>query len=85
MVLLLWCFTVVHGRLNFINASWTPYHAVEEASQRLMAAGFTHIAEKDAWNLKPGAATHMTTAWATAAAAAAAGGTGRQLDVAGGA
>jgi aspartyl aminopeptidase len=41
-------------RLDFINASWTPYHAVEEASQRLMAAGFKHIAEKDAWDLQPG-------------------------------
>jgi hypothetical protein len=43
------------SRLEFINAAWTPYHAVEEASKRLMAAGFTHIAEKDAWNLQPGA------------------------------
>lgn len=40
--------------LEFINAAWTPYHAVEEAAQRLAAAGFEHIAEKDAWNLKPG-------------------------------
>jgi aspartyl aminopeptidase len=40
--------------LEFINAAWTPYHAVEEASRRLMKAGFQHIAEKDAWKLKPG-------------------------------
>lgn len=40
--------------LDFINASWTPYHAVEEASRRLAAAGFQHIAEKDAWDLQPG-------------------------------
>jgi aspartyl aminopeptidase len=40
--------------LDFINAAWTPYHAVEEASRRLMKAGFQHIAEKDAWKLKPG-------------------------------
>jgi aspartyl aminopeptidase len=52
----------VRCRLDFINASWTPYHAVEEASQRLMAAGFTHIAEKDAWTLKPGAASNVTAA-----------------------
>lgn len=58
---LCWCPTRYHHvsmvslcRLDFINAAWTPYHAVEEASKRLMAAGFTHIAEKDAWNLKPG-------------------------------
>ncbi|WIA41146.1 hypothetical protein OEZ86_004769 [Tetradesmus obliquus] len=40
--------------LDFINASWTPYHAVAEASTRLMKAGFQHIAEKDAWKLNPG-------------------------------
>jgi hypothetical protein len=26
--------------VNFINYAWTPYHAVEEASKRLMQAGF---------------------------------------------
>lgn len=56
--------------LGFINAAWTPYHAVEEASRRLLSAGFQHIAEKDAWNLKPGttaAAGHFAkhiVAWA---------------------
>lgn len=40
--------------LTFINAAWTPYHAVEEASMRLLSAGYQHIAEKDAWRLKPG-------------------------------
>ena len=43
--------------LTFINAAWTPYHAVEEASRRLLSAGYQHIAEKDAWNLKPGQQT----------------------------
>jgi hypothetical protein len=43
--------------LDFINAAWTPYHAVEEAARRLSAAGFEHIAEKDPWELKPGAGT----------------------------
>lgn len=28
--------------------------AVEEASRRLLAAGFTHITERDAWSLQPG-------------------------------
>lgn len=40
--------------LEFINYSWTPYHAVEEASRRLLAAGFHHISEKGAWDVKPG-------------------------------
>eukprot|EP00199_Chlamydomonas_sp_CCMP681_P000378 CAMPEP_0119116542 /NCGR_PEP_ID=MMETSP1180-20130426/52340_1 /TAXON_ID=3052 ORGANISM="Chlamydomonas cf sp, Strain CCMP681" /NCGR_SAMPLE_ID=MMETSP1180 /ASSEMBLY_ACC=CAM_ASM_000741 /LENGTH=537 /DNA_ID=CAMNT_0007105703 /DNA_START=126 /DNA_END=1739 /DNA_ORIENTATION=- len=40
--------------VDFINYSWTPYHAVEEASQRLMAAGFQHISEKAQWDIQPG-------------------------------
>lgn len=40
--------------LEFINKAWTPYHAVEEASKRLAAAGYQHISEKDPWDLKPG-------------------------------
>lgn len=46
--------------LDFINAAWTPYHAVEEASKRLVAAGFVHIAEKDAWKLQPGGKYYFT-------------------------
>lgn len=37
---------VAQDMLDFINYSWTPFHAVEEASRRLMAAGFQHISEK---------------------------------------
>ncbi|PNH02402.1 putative aspartyl aminopeptidase [Tetrabaena socialis] len=40
--------------LEFINYSWTPFHAVEEASRRLVAAGFTPIAEREQWSVKPG-------------------------------
>jgi len=46
--------------LSFINRAWTPWHAVEEASSRLAAAGFKHVAEKDAWNLKPGGKYYFT-------------------------
>ncbi|KAI8476626.1 MAG: peptidase M18, aminopeptidase I [Monoraphidium minutum] len=47
--------------LEFINAAWTPYHAVEEAARRLSAAGFEHIAEKDAWDqLRPGGKYYFT-------------------------
>lgn len=38
--------------LSFINYSWTPFHAVEDASRRLLAAGYTHISEKDRWAVK---------------------------------
>lgn len=27
------------GLVDFLNVAWTPYHAVEEASRRLLAAG----------------------------------------------
>lgn len=40
--------------LEFINYAWTPFHAVEEASKRLLAAGFQHISERDTWNVKAG-------------------------------
>ncbi len=35
--------------LDFINYAWTPFHAVEEAARRLMAAGFTPISERESW------------------------------------
>ncbi|KAG2490499.1 hypothetical protein HYH03_011122 [Edaphochlamys debaryana] len=40
--------------LSFINYAWTPFHAVEEASKRLVAAGFTPISEREPWSVKPG-------------------------------
>lgn len=40
--------------VDYINESWTPWHAVAEASKRLLAAGFEHISETAEWNLKPG-------------------------------
>ncbi|KXZ51565.1 hypothetical protein GPECTOR_12g528 [Gonium pectorale] len=45
--------------LAFINYAWTPFHAVEEASRRLIAAGFTPISEREPWyavkpSVKPG-------------------------------
>ena len=46
--------------ISFIDAAWTPFHAVEEAARRLAAAGFVHIAEKDAWDLRPGGKYYFT-------------------------
>jgi len=40
--------------LAFIGCSPTPYHAVAEAARRLAAAGFSPLAEADAWRLAPG-------------------------------
>jgi aspartyl aminopeptidase len=40
--------------MAFIDASPTPYHAVEEAVRRLARAGFVPLPEEDAWPLTPG-------------------------------
>jgi aspartyl aminopeptidase len=40
--------------LNFLNASVTPFHAVETSKQLLKSAGFQALSEKDKWNVKPG-------------------------------
>src|SRR4051794_36820694 len=39
----------------FVDASPSPFHAVTELARRLRAAGFTELAETDAWELAPGA------------------------------
>ena len=38
----------------YIDASPSPYHAVQEAIARLAPAGFEELAERDAWTLEPG-------------------------------
>ncbi|KAG5636853.1 hypothetical protein H0H81_006605 [Sphagnurus paluster] len=42
--------------LNFVNASPTPFHAVDNAAARLEKAGFRKLQEKDEWekDIKPG-------------------------------
>ena len=39
--------------LSFINASPSPFHAVQSAKQRLLSHGFVELKEKNAWNLAP--------------------------------
>ncbi|KAH8658680.1 peptidase M18 [Tricladium varicosporioides] len=48
--------------VDFLNASPTPYHAVHSAIQRLTAAGFTEIKERDSWSstLQPGGKYFLT-------------------------
>jgi aspartyl aminopeptidase len=46
--------------IAFLNASPTPFHAVEAAAARLRAAGATGIDEKEGWTLKAGQTVFLT-------------------------
>ncbi|KAH8668306.1 peptidase M18 [Xylariales sp. PMI_506] len=48
--------------LDFVNASPTPYHAVQAAIARLEKVGFSKVSERDNWSstLKPGGKYYMT-------------------------
>ncbi|MDB5106046.1 MAG: family aminopeptidase [Fibrobacteres bacterium] len=46
--------------IAFLNASPTPFHAVETAADRLLAMGAIRLDEKDAWTLKPGQTFFVT-------------------------
>ncbi|KUJ12720.1 peptidase M18, aminopeptidase I [Mollisia scopiformis] len=48
--------------IDFVNASPTPYHAVQSAITRLTTAGFTEIRERDPWTslLHPGGKYYLT-------------------------
>lgn len=40
--------------LDYLNESWTQFHATAEAKRQLIAAGFHMLNENDDWDLKPG-------------------------------
>ncbi|MBF0186697.1 MAG: M18 family aminopeptidase [Magnetococcales bacterium] len=40
--------------IDFINASPTPYHAVDRMERSLHSEGFSTLREEDAWELQPG-------------------------------
>ncbi|PKA57325.1 putative aspartyl aminopeptidase [Apostasia shenzhenica] len=40
--------------LDYLNESWTQFHATAEAKRQLIAAGFQLLNENDDWNLQPG-------------------------------
>jgi aspartyl aminopeptidase len=50
---------------GYVQASPSPFHAVEETIRRLEAAGFSRLEEGDDWPLRPGDARYVTRAGAS--------------------
>ncbi|XP_071734642.1 probable aspartyl aminopeptidase [Rutidosis leptorrhynchoides] len=46
--------SIVGDLLDYLNESWTHFHATAEAKRQLIAAGFHLLSENDEWELKPG-------------------------------
>ncbi|KAI5648444.1 hypothetical protein M9H77_34449 [Catharanthus roseus] len=46
--------SIVGDLLDYLNESWTQFHATAEAKRQLVAAGFHLLSENDEWDLKPG-------------------------------
>ncbi|EXB36961.1 Aspartyl aminopeptidase [Morus notabilis] len=46
--------SIVGDLLDYLNESWTQFHATAEAKRHLVAAGFHLLNENDEWDLKPG-------------------------------
>ncbi|XP_073223901.1 probable aspartyl aminopeptidase isoform X1 [Cicer arietinum] len=46
--------SIVNDLLDYLNESWTHFHATAEAKRQLIAAGFHLLDENEEWNLKPG-------------------------------
>ncbi|KAL3688435.1 hypothetical protein R1sor_014744 [Riccia sorocarpa] len=46
--------SIVGDMIDYLNASWTPFHATAEAKRILLEAGFQQIREEDEWDVRPG-------------------------------
>lgn len=46
--------SIVVDLVDFLNKSWTPFHATEESKKMLLQAGFCQLSESEEWNVKPG-------------------------------
>ncbi|WP_428243879.1 M18 family aminopeptidase [Gynuella sp.] len=44
---------VVQELLDFLGRSPTPFHAVQQATEQLLKAGYVRLDEKDSWHLAP--------------------------------
>ncbi|XP_074316547.1 putative aspartyl aminopeptidase [Silene latifolia] len=57
--------TVASDLIDFLNASPTAFHAVDESKRRLKEAGFQQISEKDDWSLEIGKKYFFTRNYST--------------------
>ncbi len=48
------------GLIEFLNASPTAFHAIDEIAKMLDSAGFTCLKESEKWNLTPGGKYYVT-------------------------
>lgn len=48
------------GLIDFLKASPTPFHATLSLAQRLEAAGYQRLDERDAWRIEPGGLYYVT-------------------------
>lgn len=46
--------SIVDGLVDFLNESWTQFHATAEAKRLLLEAGFIQLREQDEWDVQPG-------------------------------
>ncbi|KAH7685656.1 aspartyl aminopeptidase protein [Dioscorea alata] len=46
--------SIVGDLLDYLNESWTQFHATAEAKRQLLEAGFHLLNENDEWDLQPG-------------------------------
>ncbi|KAL2539845.1 Zn-dependent exopeptidase superfamily protein [Abeliophyllum distichum] len=47
-------YSIVSDLLDYLNESWTHFHATAEAKRQLVTAGFHLLNENEEWELKPG-------------------------------
>ncbi len=45
---------IMNGLLQFLETSYTPYHAVNNAQKLLTDHGFTRLHESEKWEIKAG-------------------------------
>ncbi|CAI7797796.1 unnamed protein product [Closterium sp. NIES-53] len=54
--------------VEFLNRSWTAFHAVDECRQRLLKAGYQQLSEREEWRLETGGKYFFTRNYSTIAA-----------------